>query len=58
MAALLKFAKPTHVLYGTDFIYFHNDQLDNIDQRGLSAKDKEAILAGNAKRLIPRLAKA
>lgn len=58
MAALLKLVKASQVLYGTDFPYFTDDQLDNLDQRGLSAKDKEAILAGNAKRLIPRLAKA
>ena len=57
-AALTKFVKPSQIVYGTDFIYFTNDQLDEIDQRGLSAKDKEAILSGNAKRLIPRLAKA
>jgi len=57
-AALTKFVKPSQIVYGTDFIYFTNDQLDEIDQRGLSAKDKDAILSGNAKRLIPRLAKA
>ena len=57
-AALTKFVKASQIVYGTDFLYFTDDQLDEIDQRGLTAKDKRAILAGNAKRLIPRLAKA
>jgi predicted TIM-barrel fold metal-dependent hydrolase len=58
MAAIMKFLSPSHILYGTDFFYFNNDQLDDLDQRHLSPKDKAAILSGNAKRLIPRLAKA
>lgn len=57
MAALMKFLPTSHILYGTDFFYFNNDQLDDIDQRHLSAKDQAAILSGNAKRLVPRLAK-
>ncbi len=57
-AALTKFAKASQIVYGTDFLYFTDNQLDAIDQRALSAKDKAAILAGNSKRLIPRLAKA
>jgi 6-methylsalicylate decarboxylase len=56
-AALTKFVKPSQIVYGSDFIYFHENQLDAIDQRGLSPTDKAAIFAGNAKRLIPRLAK-
>ena len=56
-AALTKLVKPTQIVYGTDFPYFHNDQLDNIDKRGLSAHDKALILSGNAKRLMPRLAR-
>lgn len=56
--ALTKLVKPSQVLYGTDFPYFNNGQLRNIDKRGLSAKDKHAILTGNAARLMPRLAKA
>jgi len=58
MAALTKFVRASQIVYGTDFVYFNNDQLNNLDERGLSAHDKEAILSGNAKRLIPRLAKA
>ncbi|HKT20471.1 MAG TPA: amidohydrolase family protein [Stellaceae bacterium] len=56
-AALTKLVKPTQIVYGTDFPYFHNDQLDTIDKRGLSAHDKALILSGNAKRLMPRLAR-
>ncbi len=56
-SSLIKLVKPTQIVYGTDFPYFNNDQLLNIDKRGLAAKDKEAILSGNAKRLMPRLAK-
>jgi predicted TIM-barrel fold metal-dependent hydrolase len=56
-AALRILAKPTNILYGTDFPYFTNDQLDTLDQRGLGAKELDAIHSGNAKRLLPRLAK-
>ena len=56
-APLTKLVKPTQIVYGTDFPYFANDQLDNIDKRGLSARDKALILSGNAKRLMPRLAR-
>ncbi|HUB95005.1 MAG TPA: amidohydrolase family protein, partial [Stellaceae bacterium] len=56
-ASLMKLAGPRQTVYGTDFIYFNNDQLLNIDKR-VSGKDKEMILSGNAKRILPRLAKA
>ncbi len=39
-AALTTLAKPTQIVYGTDFIYFNNDQLDNIDKRVTSAKER------------------
>jgi predicted TIM-barrel fold metal-dependent hydrolase len=58
MAALLKFLPSSHVLYGTDFLYFRNDQLDELERLGLSSKVKERIFSENAKRMIPRLAKA
>jgi predicted TIM-barrel fold metal-dependent hydrolase len=57
-AALTKLAPISQITYGTDFPYFTNDQLDALDKRGLSAKDLDAIHSGNAKRLVPRLAKA
>jgi 6-methylsalicylate decarboxylase len=56
--ALTDLVKPTQIVYGTDFLYFNNSQLDNIDKRVKSAKVKEMILSGNAKRLLPRLARA
>ncbi len=58
MAAMQKFTKSTQIVYGTDYIYYNNDQLDALDERHLAPKDKALILSGNAKRLIPRLAKA
>jgi len=58
MAAIKSFLPASHIFYGTDFIYFTNDQLDELDKLHLSAKDVEAIHSGNAKRLMPRLAKA
>lgn len=57
-AALRTLAGTSQIVYGTDFPYFTNDQLDELDQRGLSAKDLAAIHSGNAKRLLPRLAQA
>lgn len=57
-AALTTLAPISQITYGTDFPYFNNGQLDALDQRGLGAKDLEAIHSGNAKRLLPRLAKA
>ena len=58
MAAITKFLPTSNIFYGTDFFYFNNDQLDELDRLHLSAKDLAAIQSGNAKRLIPRLAKA
>jgi predicted TIM-barrel fold metal-dependent hydrolase len=55
--ALAAFVKPTQILYGTDYPYFGESQLAEIDQRVTSAAEKEMILSGNAKRLLPRLAK-
>ncbi len=56
-AALTKLVPASQILFGTDFPYFTNEQLENIDKRGVSAKDKAMILSGNAKRLLPHLAK-
>lgn len=57
-AALTTLAKTSQIIYGTDFPYFSNDQLDELDKRRLTAEALEAIHSGNAKRLLPRLAKA
>jgi 6-methylsalicylate decarboxylase len=56
--ALTDLAQPTHIVYGTDYLYFNNSQLDAIDQRVKSSKQKRMILSENARRLLPRLAKA
>lgn len=50
--ALMNFAQHSHIVYGTDFPYFGNDQMDQIDQRHLPPKLEAAILAGNAKALL------
>ena len=54
--ALTDFVPTSQIVYGTDYLYFNNDQLANIDKRVSDAKEKEMILSGNAKKLIPRLA--
>jgi predicted TIM-barrel fold metal-dependent hydrolase len=56
--ALSAFVKPTQILYGTDYPYFGESQLADIDLRVKSASEKEMILSGNARRLLPRLARA
>ncbi|HEY3917475.1 MAG TPA: amidohydrolase family protein [Stellaceae bacterium] len=58
MSAMLRFLPASHILYGTDFFYFNNDQLNDLDQRHLPGREMTAILSGNAKRLLPRLVKA
>ncbi|HVA12927.1 MAG TPA: amidohydrolase family protein [Stellaceae bacterium] len=55
--ALTDLVKPTQIVYGTDFLYYNDSQLDNIDKRVSSPTEKAMILSGNAKRLVPRLAK-
>ena len=55
MAAMLKFALPDHILFGTDYpfepIESTVDQLPNL---GLSAKVMRAIERENAEKLLPR----
>jgi predicted TIM-barrel fold metal-dependent hydrolase len=58
VSAMTKFLPISNILYGTDYFYFNNSQLDELDKVHLSAKDLAAIQSGNAKRMIPRLAKA
>ena len=58
--ALMAFVKPTQILYAQIRFtpYFGESQLADIDMRhGIQAVDKEMILSGNAKRLLPRLAR-
>ncbi|MEU6389463.1 amidohydrolase family protein [Streptomyces sp. NPDC046939] len=63
LPALLAFAEPGHVLYGSDFP-FAGDELGTQFDRGLDAYDHwapgelEAVNRGNAEVLFPRLASA
>jgi predicted TIM-barrel fold metal-dependent hydrolase len=56
--SMQNFIPMSQIVYGTDYPYYNNDQLNELDNRGLSAQDKDAIFSGNAKRLLPRLANA
>ena len=47
----------SQILFGTDYPYFFVDQVEELGKRGLSAKDLQAVYSGNAKKLLPRLAK-
>jgi predicted TIM-barrel fold metal-dependent hydrolase len=55
MAALLKLAPVSQITYGTDYPYFPLDQITNLRALGLAADELQAISAGNAMRLVPRL---
>ncbi len=47
----------SQILFGTDYPYFFVDQVEELGKRGLSGKDLQAVYSGNAKKLLPRLAK-
>ena len=47
----------SQLLFGTDYPYFFVDQVPELQKRGLSPKDLQAVYSGNAKKLLPRLAK-
>jgi predicted TIM-barrel fold metal-dependent hydrolase len=56
IAALLKFAPVSQVMYGSDFPYVTSEyNLGNLRGDGLSEADLKAIEYQNAERLIPRL---
>ena len=55
MAALTKLVPAAQITYGTDYPYFPLDQFANLQKLGLAPADLEAIAAGNAARLLPRL---
>jgi predicted TIM-barrel fold metal-dependent hydrolase len=56
MAALLKFAPLSQVLFGSDHPYVSDaDNMADLRRCGLSRAQMDAILYGNAKRLIPAL---
>jgi 6-methylsalicylate decarboxylase len=55
MAALMKLVPVSQITYGTDYPYFPLDQVNNLRQQNLAAADLDAIMSGNATRLVPRL---
>ncbi|HMG77529.1 MAG TPA: amidohydrolase family protein [Xanthobacteraceae bacterium] len=55
MAALMKLVPISQITYGTDYPYFPLNQIDNLRQLNLPAADLQAIMSGNAARLVPRL---
>jgi predicted TIM-barrel fold metal-dependent hydrolase len=55
MAALMKLVPVSQITYGTDYPYFPLDQINSLRQLNLAAADLDAIMSGNATRLVPRL---
>src|SRR5271156_5883195 len=55
MAALQKLVPVSQITYGTDYPYFPLNQIDNLRKLNLPPADLEAIMSGNAGRLVPRL---
>lgn len=56
MAALMKFALPDHVLFGTDYPFESIEStVDELPKLGLSADTMAAIERGNVERLFPSL---
>jgi len=55
MAALMKLVPTSQITYGTDYPYFPLDQISNLRKLNLPAADLDAIMSGNAARLVPRL---
>ena len=55
MAAMMKFARPDHILFGTDFPFEPIESTVNeLPGLGLSASTMRAIERENAERLLPR----
>ncbi len=55
MAAMMKFALPDHIMFGTDFSPEPMESTVNeIPKLGLSDKQWKAIDRGNAEKLFPR----
>jgi predicted TIM-barrel fold metal-dependent hydrolase len=55
MAALMKLVPVSQITYGTDYPYFPLDQINSLRKLNLPAADLDAIMSGNAARLVPRL---
>ncbi len=57
MAALSAYVPPSQILFGSDYPYLSIDQnLDGLGRLALAEEFRDAILAGNARALLPRLA--
>ncbi len=55
MAALLAFAKPDHIFFGTDYPYVDMEKtVGGLDHLGLSAETLIAVNRGNAVKLFPK----
>jgi len=55
MAAMMKFAQPDHIMFGTDYPFEPVESTVNeIPGLGLSAKVMRAIERENAEKLFPR----
>ncbi len=55
MAALMKLVPVSQITYGTDYPYFPLDQINSLRKLDLAPADLDAIMSGNAARLVPRL---
>jgi 6-methylsalicylate decarboxylase len=55
MAALMKLVPLSQITYGTDYPYFTLNQIAALRQLSLPPADLDAIMSGNASRLVPRL---
>jgi predicted TIM-barrel fold metal-dependent hydrolase len=51
----MKLVPVSQITYGTDYPYFPLNQIDALRQLNLPAADLQAIMNGNATRLLPRL---
>ena len=57
MAALTAYVPPSQILFGSDYPYLSLDQnLDGLERLALPDPHRTAILSGNARALLPRLA--
>jgi len=55
MAALIELVPFSQITYGTDYPYFPLNQIAALRQLNLPMANLDAIMSGNASRLVPRL---
>ena len=59
LAALTKLVGPAQILFGSDYPYRTGaDNVQGLAEHGFSAAELQAVVRGNALRLLPRLAGA